>query len=373
MMTLGEKIAKLRSLRHLSQGDLAEQVGVSRQSVSKWETGSSTPDLDKLIALSEVFGITLDALVKDPFPWEADPLPAKGTASNPTQNSQGAPYFPSPEDQSNKNGFSAEAISEEASQSEISALQGEQSKKLSPPEPSAGIYEKSQPGSDTGSTSHPFAGATQYSKAPGHAPLSCGHSAASEKAEHFSSRLPTRCIIGYILLGTGLLSAVLGLTFNLLLLFLAAYLILCAIVCFTIRWHPGLIIAWGTYLPVAFWLPRISAFSLQLVFHPIAYMQEMRISLIVSYCFWAVLLVLVFVTIRATKARKHPFLFCGWVIFSQVYGFAPIAIVNSEKALPYYVALSWAVIFLFACLLFFTVRAVLKFRRDSVLNKNAGM
>ena len=64
-MTLGEKIYKLRTDRNLSQGDLAEKLEVSRQSVSKWENGAATPDLDKIIKLSEVFGITIDELVKN--------------------------------------------------------------------------------------------------------------------------------------------------------------------------------------------------------------------------------------------------------------------------------------------------------------------
>ena len=62
-MTLGEKICRLRKARGLSQGDLADTLGVSRQSVSKWETDSSVPDLDKLVALSRRFGVTLDELV----------------------------------------------------------------------------------------------------------------------------------------------------------------------------------------------------------------------------------------------------------------------------------------------------------------------
>ena len=63
-MTLGEKIHKLRTENNLSQGDLSEILEVSRQSVSKWENGAATPDLDKIIKLSEVFGITIDELVK---------------------------------------------------------------------------------------------------------------------------------------------------------------------------------------------------------------------------------------------------------------------------------------------------------------------
>lgn len=64
-MTLAEKIIALRTEHHLSQGELAEQMGVSRQSVSKWETGASTPDLEKVIHLADLFGVTVDELVKD--------------------------------------------------------------------------------------------------------------------------------------------------------------------------------------------------------------------------------------------------------------------------------------------------------------------
>lgn len=63
-MTLGEKIYQLRTERNLSQGDLSDLLEVSRQSVSKWENGATTPDLDKIIKLSEIFGITIDELVK---------------------------------------------------------------------------------------------------------------------------------------------------------------------------------------------------------------------------------------------------------------------------------------------------------------------
>ena len=64
-MRLGEQICKLRSEKNMSQGDLAEALGVSRQSISKWETNSAVPELDKLIKLSEIFGVTLDELVLD--------------------------------------------------------------------------------------------------------------------------------------------------------------------------------------------------------------------------------------------------------------------------------------------------------------------
>lgn len=63
-MTLGEKILSLRTARGMSQDDLAEKLEVSRQSVSKWETGQSTPDLDKIIRLSDLFGVSVDELVR---------------------------------------------------------------------------------------------------------------------------------------------------------------------------------------------------------------------------------------------------------------------------------------------------------------------
>lgn len=62
-MNLGENIYRLRTGKNMSQGDLAEVLDVSRQSVSKWENNSATPELDKLIKMSELFGVTLDELV----------------------------------------------------------------------------------------------------------------------------------------------------------------------------------------------------------------------------------------------------------------------------------------------------------------------
>ena len=74
-MTLGARIAALRAERKLSQGDLAEKLNVSRQSVSKWETDTSVPELDKLILLSELFGVTIDELVKEEAPQRKVPVP----------------------------------------------------------------------------------------------------------------------------------------------------------------------------------------------------------------------------------------------------------------------------------------------------------
>lgn len=62
---LSERIYKFRRKSGLSQEQLAEKIGVSRQAISKWESGTSTPELEKLLALSECFQITLDELVKE--------------------------------------------------------------------------------------------------------------------------------------------------------------------------------------------------------------------------------------------------------------------------------------------------------------------
>lgn len=62
-MNLGESIYQLRTARNMSQGDLADALDVSRQSVSKWENNMAVPELDKLVKMSELFGVSLDTLV----------------------------------------------------------------------------------------------------------------------------------------------------------------------------------------------------------------------------------------------------------------------------------------------------------------------
>lgn len=62
-MSLGENIYKHRTAMNRSQTALAEELEVSRQSVSKWENDTAIPDLDRLIKMSRLFGITLDELV----------------------------------------------------------------------------------------------------------------------------------------------------------------------------------------------------------------------------------------------------------------------------------------------------------------------
>lgn len=62
---LSEKLYKLRKKSGLSQEQLAEQLNVSRQAISKWEQGTAVPESEKLISISNYFGVTVDYLLKE--------------------------------------------------------------------------------------------------------------------------------------------------------------------------------------------------------------------------------------------------------------------------------------------------------------------
>lgn len=80
---LSEKIFALRRKNGLSQEQLAEKLGVSRQSISKWEGGLSTPELDKLKALSECFQVSIDELTGNPTSTSPDSAGERGPGSAP--------------------------------------------------------------------------------------------------------------------------------------------------------------------------------------------------------------------------------------------------------------------------------------------------
>lgn len=73
-MDISEKILQLRKAKGFTQEELAEKLNVSRQSVSKWESGQSVPELEKLVTLCEVFQVSADYLLK---PSELDQLSIK--------------------------------------------------------------------------------------------------------------------------------------------------------------------------------------------------------------------------------------------------------------------------------------------------------
>ncbi|MDU6030694.1 MAG: helix-turn-helix transcriptional regulator [Peptoniphilus harei] len=64
-MILGDKIMNLRKKNSWSQEELAEKLGVSRQSISKYESAQAVPDMEKILKLSRIFGVTTDYLIKD--------------------------------------------------------------------------------------------------------------------------------------------------------------------------------------------------------------------------------------------------------------------------------------------------------------------
>lgn len=64
-MKFNEKLIKLRKAAGFSQEELGNRLNVARQTVSKWELGETTPEMDKLEELSNIFGISIDELVKD--------------------------------------------------------------------------------------------------------------------------------------------------------------------------------------------------------------------------------------------------------------------------------------------------------------------
>ena len=78
-MTIGEKILNLRKARGWSQEELAERVGVTRQAVSRWESGAAKPDADKIVAICDLFGVSADYLLRDiAAGTERETLPCSG-------------------------------------------------------------------------------------------------------------------------------------------------------------------------------------------------------------------------------------------------------------------------------------------------------
>ena len=64
-MKFNEKLVMLRKQQNLSQEQVSEKLGVARQTISKWELGETTPEMDKLIIISKLYDITLDELMKE--------------------------------------------------------------------------------------------------------------------------------------------------------------------------------------------------------------------------------------------------------------------------------------------------------------------
>ena len=78
-MTIGQKIIQLRNSRGISQEKLAELMGVSRQSISKWEMEQSVPQIDKILQIADIFGLSCDDLLRDK-------IELRGTLTAPLRN-----------------------------------------------------------------------------------------------------------------------------------------------------------------------------------------------------------------------------------------------------------------------------------------------
>ncbi len=93
-LLLGTKLADLRKRHGYSQEVLAEKMGVSRQAVSKWERGESSPDTDTLIELAKLYEVSLDELVGHKQISDVEPIPEKTKANTKKSNEKGKKLYP---------------------------------------------------------------------------------------------------------------------------------------------------------------------------------------------------------------------------------------------------------------------------------------
>ena len=93
-MTLGERIAYYRKKAGYSQEGLAEQLNVSRQAISKWETGEATPDAERIIALAAALGISTDTLLLGKEEPAANPYTEAETVRQPAPTPEWLDHLP---------------------------------------------------------------------------------------------------------------------------------------------------------------------------------------------------------------------------------------------------------------------------------------
>lgn len=207
-MTLGQKIFELRNKQKMSQGDLAEKLNVSRQSISKWETDASVPELDKLIMLSDLFSITIDELVRDELP---------------------------------------EKIADEAKKS----------------------TEKSNP-----------------------------------ETVVINKQMSTQKIIGFILLGAGIICLpLLYLIGPGALIFSAAFMFF-SLICFLIKKHAGLIIAWILTIAALIFFPTCTSVNIFFFLYGNLYYGIFTLQTFVAVCLWIWIISLIIYTVKTIKKIK---------------------------------------------------------------------
>lgn len=92
-MTIGEKIAHLRIINRISQEQLAEKLGVSRQSVSKWEMDQSLPHIDKVLLICDMFSLSADELLHNDVVIHRDTAGVVASAGKDTGGARKNKYF----------------------------------------------------------------------------------------------------------------------------------------------------------------------------------------------------------------------------------------------------------------------------------------
>ena len=90
-MTFGEKLLELRKKNNFSQEELAEKIGVSRQAVSRWESGETMPDSPNLLQISNLFGVSADFLLRDEIEESFPQQKSENTEK--TENKRKNPLF----------------------------------------------------------------------------------------------------------------------------------------------------------------------------------------------------------------------------------------------------------------------------------------
>jgi len=208
-MSIGQRISELRKSNALSQEYVAERLGVTRQAVSKWETDLSAPDTYNLIALAELFGVSVEYIAT-----------------------------------------------------------GKQTEQPRPPEPQ-------QP---------------EVPQTPVH------------------GKIGVQKILGFILLGAGLLSLILGVLLSGILLLLSVYLIVGGILCLALRKNVGLITAWAFWGMTFLIFSILTGINLFLIFNPDIYqgISEPSRFEIISFAYWIWFAVLLAVTVvRIIKKARN--------------------------------------------------------------------
>ena len=94
-MTLGQRISGYRKALGISQEELGTRLGVSRQAVSKWETGAAAPDMENLLALAKEFGVSVAELTETPETPEP-PAPSETSGASPAGRNDGVAPAPPP-------------------------------------------------------------------------------------------------------------------------------------------------------------------------------------------------------------------------------------------------------------------------------------